>query len=319
VADISVLVPFVPGRFEQVLPYAAMVEWSSAERLWQGQSVTVESHQAFAGVAGAGFRVPVGLGVTLMPLRHPYEAAVQARSLALATGRAVVAGFGPGSVEFQAGMLGAAYGSPVTACREYVQIVRGLLAGDEVRVRGRFFDVHARLPVVAAPRVELGLGVLRPAMARLAGEVADVAVTWLTPPAYIRDVLWPAIREGMARCGRVVPPRLVAMVPVAVQRDEPPERLVVASNSAHLQAPHYLDMLAKAGVVVPEGDLGAAARGVLETDAFVFGGLDDVTKKLQAYADVGVDEIVLNVTGAHKIHGPRAAFTDLKNIIRAAA
>ena len=30
------------------------------------------------------------------------------------------------------------------------------------------------------------------------GEVADAAITWLTPPHYIRDVLWPAIREGMA-------------------------------------------------------------------------------------------------------------------------
>ncbi|AGL13771.1 LLM class flavin-dependent oxidoreductase [Actinoplanes sp. N902-109] len=316
-SQLSVLVPFVPRRSEQVLPYAGMVEWTAARRLWQGQSVLLETHQAFAAAAGAGFRVPVGLGVTLLPLRHPYEAAVQARSLALATGHPVLAGFGPGSRELQAGMLGAPYASPLTAAREYLSTVRGLLDGEEVRLDGSYVKVHAKLPQVPAPRVDLGLGVLRPGMARLAGELADAAITWLTPPHYIRDVLQPAIREGMARVGRTTPPRLVAMVPVAVERDDAPENVVLAGNSAHLQAPHYLDMLRTAGVNVPPGDLTAAVRGVLETDAFVHGTLDDVIKKIHTYTDAGVDEIVLNVTGVHKVHGPRAGLEDLKNVIRA--
>jgi 5,10-methylenetetrahydromethanopterin reductase len=318
VSELSVLMPFVPRRCEQALPYAAMVEWTSARRLWQGQSVLLETHQAFAAVAGAGFRVPVATGVTLMPLRHPYEAAVQARSLALATGQPVLAGFGPGSREMQAGMLGKPYESPLTAAREYTGIVRGLLDGEEVKVDGRYHRIHARLPHVPAPRVDIGLGVLRPGMARLAGEVADAAITWLTPPQYIRDVIVPAIREGMDRAGRTTAPRLVAMVPVALERNETPDRVVLASNSAHLQAPHYLDMLRQAGTAIPAGDLDAAVRAVVESDAFVTGILDDVVKKLYAYAEAGVDEIVLNVTGVHKVHGSLAALEDLKNIIRAA-
>lgn len=100
------------------------MHWSNASRLWQGQSVMIEPHQGFVAAAGGGFRVPTGLGVTLMPLRHPYEAALQARSPAMATGQPVIAGFGPG---------------------------------------GRL--------------LQRWLGVLRPGMAGLAGEVADVAVT----------------------------------------------------------------------------------------------------------------------------------------------
>lgn len=91
----SVLIPFLPRLPEQVLPYAALVHWTHAQRLWQGQSLMVEPHHGFVHAAGAGFRVPTGLGVTLMPLRHPYEAALQARSLALATGQPVVATSGP--------------------------------------------------------------------------------------------------------------------------------------------------------------------------------------------------------------------------------
>lgn len=55
--EYSVMVPFVAQRPEQVLQYAAMVQWTNAERLWQGQSMLVESHQQGAFAAGMGFRV----------------------------------------------------------------------------------------------------------------------------------------------------------------------------------------------------------------------------------------------------------------------
>lgn len=200
----SVLLPFLPRRPEQILPYAGLVHWSNASRLWQGQSVMIEPHQGFVAAAGAGFRVPTGLGVTLMPLRHPYEAALQARSLAMATGQPVIAGFGPGGRQLQQSLLGEAYRSPLTAAREYLSIVRGLLAGETVDTRGEYFSCRAEMPRYPVPGVEIGLGVLRPGMAKLAGEVADVAVTWLTPAHYLRDTVLPAMREGAANAVNAV-------------------------------------------------------------------------------------------------------------------
>ena len=142
--ELSVLVPFVPRRPEQVLPLAGLVAWSPAARLWQGQSMVLEPHHGFVAAAGAGFRVPVGIGVTLMPLRSPFEAALQARSVALATGHPVVAGFGPGSRELQANLLGAPYSSPLAVAREYVGAVRGLLDGDAVDADGEQLRLRAR-------------------------------------------------------------------------------------------------------------------------------------------------------------------------------
>ncbi|MBB6551248.1 hypothetical protein HD593_006043 [Nonomuraea rubra] len=40
---------------------------------------------------------------------------------------------------------------------------------------------------------------LRPGMARAAGTRADAAITWLTPPSYVRDVLAPALRPPALR------------------------------------------------------------------------------------------------------------------------
>lgn len=315
--DYSVLVPFLPRRPEQVLPFAALVEWTGAARLWQGQSLLIEPFQTFSAVAGAGFRVPTGLGVTLMPLRHPFEAAHKVKSLAMATGKDVVAGFGPGAKTFQQSLLGAPYRSQLTAVREYMTVVRELLSGEPVDFDGEYYSCHAGMGPVMSPPVRLGLGVLRPGMARLAGEVADVAVTWLTPAAYLDGVVSPAMREGADAAGRPVP-RITAMVPVALERsDRDVSDFVLASNAAHMQAPHYLDMLGKAGIDFSELDPRAAARLMAESGAFLFGNIDQVVKRLDEYRQAGVDEIVLNLTGVCRIYGAKAAMDDVKQILAA--
>ncbi|MEU8960751.1 LLM class flavin-dependent oxidoreductase [Streptomyces sp. NPDC048491] len=313
----SVLIPFLPRRPEQVLPYAALVHWTEARRLWQGQALMIEPHQGFVYAAGAGFRVPVGLGVTLMPLRHPYEAALQARSLAMTTGQPVIAGFGPGGRQLQQSLRGTPYASPLTAAREYLTAVRGLLDGDAVDIKGDYVTCEAALSASPAPPVEVGLGVLRPGMARLAGEVADRAITWLTPAAYLRDTVVPALREGAAAAGRPVP-RLTAMVPLALSRsDRPAAELALASNAAHLQGPHYIDMLRRSGVDVADGDPLAKARALVEGDAFLSGDMDELAAKLAAYEAAGVDEIVLNVTGVCNAYGPQVAMEELKKLLGA--
>lgn len=315
----SVLIPFLPRRPEQILPYAGLVHWTHAERLWQGQSLMVEPHHGFVHAAGSGFRVPTGLGVTLMPLRHPYEAALQARSLALATGHPVVAGFGPGAPSLQRALLGAPYRSPLTAAREYLTAVRGLLAGEHVRLQGEYVTVDAQLAPFPSAPVELGLGVLRPAMARLAGEVADVAITWLTPASYLRDTVLPALREGAAKAGRPVP-RLTAIVPLALTRaDRTPGEIAWASNSAHLRLPHYTDMLRKSGIGITGTDPEADARLAVEGGAFLSGDAEGLVARLREYEEAGVDEIVLNVTGVANLYGPQAATEELKAILSALA
>ncbi|MEU6481289.1 LLM class flavin-dependent oxidoreductase [Streptomyces sp. NPDC047017] len=317
--EYSVLMPFLPRRPEQLLPYAALVEWTGARRLWQGQAMNIEPFQGFVSAAGAGFRIPTGLGVTLMPLRHPYEAAHQARSLAMATGEPVVAGFGPGGRSFQASLLGAPYRSPLTAVREYLTVVRELLAGRTVDFQGEYYSCRAGMTPAVAPRVELGLGVLRPAMARLAGEIADVAITWLTPASYLEGTVLPALREGAAAGERPVP-RLAAIVPVALARPErEAHEMVLASNSPHMRAPHYIDMLRKAGIDIAGMELPDAARRMVEGGAFAHGDVGDIVARLDEYRKAGVDEIILNLTGVFNAHGAKAAMDDLKTILAAVA
>ena len=315
----SILMPFVPIRLEQVLAYAALTQWSGAHRLWQGQATLTEPHQGFVFAAACGFRVPAGLGVTLMPLRHPYEAALQAQSLAIATGHPVVAGFGPGGLSFQRSILGQPYRSQLGAVREYVTTVRRLLAGEEVDYEGEFFSCKAKLEPLPRPPVEVGVGVLRPAAARLAGEVADAAITWLTPASYVRDVLLPELRAGAQAAGRAVP-RVICIVPVALAlpgRDL--HELALISNSGHMRLPHYQDMLRRSGITVDMADPTASAKALIEGRAFLAGALEEVAGELRAYQEAGADEVVLNVTGVCGRFGERAALAELETVLKEVA
>ncbi|GCD44715.1 LLM class F420-dependent oxidoreductase [Streptomyces paromomycinus] len=234
----------------------------------------------------------------------------------MATGQPVIAGFGPGAKQFQRGLLGASYTSPLTAAREYLTVIRRLLDGDIQSAReGEYFGCGAELAAFPAPRVDIGLGVLRPGMARLAGEIADVAITWLTPASYLRETVVPALREGAEAAGRPVP-RLTAIVPLALNRPgHTAAEVALASNAAHIRAPHYIDMLRRSGVDVAGDDPLTHAAALIKGGAFLSGDLLDIAAQLADYRVAGVDEVVLNVTGVCNVSGPQAAMEELKTLL----
>lgn len=311
----SILMPYTPPRPELILPYAGLVQRGAARRLWQGQGLMCDPHQAFAYASASGHRIPVGIGVTLMPFRHPFEAAIQAHHLAVTMDQPVVMGYGPGARELQRMLLGEPYRDPLRAIREYLTITRALLDGDEVDHAGEAFTCHGMLPSLPRPRIEIGLGVLRPGAARLAGEIADVAITWLTPAAYLNDVIIPALEEGAARVGRDRP-RLVAIVPVALSGPgRTPSGAALAGASLHMGMTHYADMLARAGINCVSGDSKTDGTALVEGGAFLYGSSETVGRGLAQFSDIGVDELVLNVSGTIVQFGQEAALAELTTVL----
>ncbi|MEV8328415.1 F420-dependent peptide dehydroalanine reductase LxmJ [Kitasatospora sp. NPDC056731] len=314
--DPAVLYPLQPDHPELVAPFAAAAHRSGARRLWLCQSFRAEPHQTLAYLAGRGHTVPVGTAVTLLPLRHPYEAAVQARSLSLLTGAPSVAGFGIGSPGFVAGLTGWPYASPRRAVHDYLTSVRALLDGETIAHDGRYHHLQGALARLPHAEVEVGAGVLRPGMARTAGEAADVAITWMTPPGYLARTLRPALHEG-AR-GRPAPPRIataVHVVTTAPGRD--PRRLALAATREHLATPHYADMLRRAGVPVDPHDPDGTARALLDSGVVLTGTPEQIAEALQEYHRAGVDEILLNPSAVLLSEGVHAAAEEIEQIVAA--
>lgn len=312
----SVLFPQHPARPETVIPFAELVQRTGARRLWMGQSLGTETHQTLAYVAGMGLHVPVGTSVTLMALRHPFEAALQARSLAMLTRQPLVAGYGVGAPSFVRALEGANYPSPRTAAHEYLTTVRALLDGKTVDHNGRYHVLHGGLPPAAHSSIEVGLGVLRPRMAHTAGAVADVAITWMTPPHYVQERLVPALEAGAA--GQRRPPRVATVVHVAVARQgRDLRRLAQVAAMGHLMTEHYTSMLRQAGVTADPADPVAGARALVEAGIFVNGKPDEIAMEIDRYRQAGVDEVILNPAGVLLDQGADAALSDLEEILAA--
>ncbi|RDI43465.1 LLM class flavin-dependent oxidoreductase [Nocardia mexicana] len=306
VSDLGIL-----GRFGDLV--AAGV----AHRLWLGQMTHIEPHQVFGYLAGSGLAFRAGTAVTLASLRHPYEAAMEARSAATLIGAAYVAGFGSGSRRFVRSVRGGSFASPLTAMREYLTVVRALLDGDRLAFQGRYVTMHGALTASADPQpeVEVGAGVLREGMASVAGQVADTAITWLSPPTYLRERILPALEAGAYRAGRVAP-RVVSVVHAGVaRRGRDPVHQAVTAAGAHLRQTHYLEMLQAAGLHAQGSDVPGLAAELVAEGVYCYGSPADIAESLDRWQHAGVDEIVINVAGTYFTEGPEAALDDLGEIL----
>ncbi len=316
---VSTLLPIQPTDIGSALSYARVAARTRSQRLWCGQSLGIETHQVCAALAVMTPGLEFGSSVALTPLMHPVAAATHARSVATLSGTRYIAGIGPGAIGFQRAMRGEPYSSPLASLEQYVRIMRGLLDDRTVEVtEGDWHCTGIELPQWDLPPVEIGLGVLRTGMARLAGQLADWAITWLTPLHYIRDVLRPVMTDAATDAWRPAP-QIAAVMHCAISKPtRDPYEIAYHSAGKHLSTPHYTDMLRIAGIDVRPSDPHTGARALVDAGVFVTGSADDIATAIDGYHRAGVSDVIVNVLGVRMAEGPGAALTELSAILSAA-
>jgi F420-dependent oxidoreductase-like protein len=259
-------------------------------QLWMTQNPTsLDSLTVFAAAFARTQRIRLGTSIVPTYPRHP---------LALAQQAATVSALGPGRLRLGVGTshrpsIERSYGLPMVRplahLREYVGVLRGALWTGEVDQQGEFFTARATLS--QPPRLPILIAALGEEAYRLAGEVSDGAISWNTPPAYLRDVALPALRAGAAAAGRQAPP-LVAHTWVTLSDDK--EAVVAAAKqtlAGYARLPFYANMFAAAGYPVE----GGAVSDALVEQLVVQGTEDTVTQRLTELLDSGLDELLLTV------------------------
>jgi alkanesulfonate monooxygenase SsuD/methylene tetrahydromethanopterin reductase-like flavin-dependent oxidoreductase (luciferase family) len=147
--------------------------------------------------------VPGGLGVGISVVPFPAwtapTLAAEAASVGEVTGGKFSLGIGLGGYTgpgFRRS-LGLADFPPVALTRDYLHVLRGLLAGEEVDYTGRTLSVHGTKLAFTAPPVPVYLAALGPQMLRLAGALADgVTPNWSSP----EQIVW--LRQHVAEAAR---------------------------------------------------------------------------------------------------------------------
>lgn len=167
-------------------------------------------------IALATERIGLGAMVTNPYTRHPAVLAAMSASLQEVSEGRMFLGLGVG-----AGLedLAIDYPRPVTALRDAITIIRGLLDGETIDVKGDMFEAHgARLERPPASGVPISVGTRSRQVMQLAGELADTALVGarhFTEELASTYMEW--LEEGASRAGRnkgdiEVAPRLTLCV-----------------------------------------------------------------------------------------------------------
>jgi F420-dependent oxidoreductase-like protein len=187
-----------------------------AERLgfdsvWTAEAYGSDAVTPLAFLAARTAKIRLGTAIMQMPARTPAMTAMTAMTLDALSGGRFLLGLGPSGPQVVEGWHGVAYGKPLTRTREYVSIVRAILARETpLEHKGEHYQIpyagpgasglgkplksilHGRrdLPILTASIGPKGIA--------CSAEVADGLIpVWMNPERM--DLLQPHLDEGFAK------------------------------------------------------------------------------------------------------------------------
>ena len=175
---------------------------------WGSDAVTVLSW-----IGARTERIKLGSAILQMPARTPAMTAMTAATLDELSGGRVLLGLGLSGPQVVEGWHGQPYGKPIGKTREYVEIVRKILARQEpVEHEGEHYQLPYRGPgatglgkplklITKPPRPDLPiyLASLGPRNVALTAEIADGWLPVLVSPESFAGVFGGALDEGFSR------------------------------------------------------------------------------------------------------------------------
>ena len=204
------------------------------DSVWISEAWGQDAVSVLGLLAGKTERVGLGSGLMQIPARQPAATAMAAASLDVLSQGRFRLGLGVSGPQVSEGWYGVPFRRPLSRTREYVEIVRAILAREApLEHAGREWTLPLgeeqggtglgkSLKLLAKPvqaRIPIYLGAIAPKSVAQVGEIADGWLPFLLNPAE-PEVLLEPLRAGAQRAGRSLDEIDVApVVPVSVHED----------------------------------------------------------------------------------------------------
>jgi probable F420-dependent oxidoreductase len=307
------------GVYLQALPVGLTVELAEqADRsglgsVWFSEITFGDAIVPAAAAAARTKRIGLATGIVGIWSRSPVTTALTAASLHQLSGERFRLGVGLQARPYVENWHGREYARPLTAMREFLTILRGLLDGETVTFEGDVFRVRGFRLDMPAPerRVPISVAAIGPGMLEVAGELADGILGYFYSLEYVRDVVLPSLERGARRAGRTLDGFDVAcgfpsVVTEGMEGVELAKGQVAMFATALSSAPAYEHSIAAAGFaderqaiaeLVAAGDLAGAMAAVPDAMADVLtisGSPAHARERIAAFHEAGVRTVVLN-------------------------
>jgi F420-dependent oxidoreductase-like protein len=214
------------------LDLITLAESLGFDSVWTSEAYGSDAIVPLAFIAAKTHRIRLGTGIIQMPARTPAMAAMTAMTLDALSGGRVILGLGPSGPQVVEGWHGVPYGKPLTRTREYVAIVRKVLAREApLEYEGELYQIPYRGPDATGlgkplksilhgrrdmPIYTASIG---PAGIATSAEIADGLIpVWMNPERF--DLFQEPLTKGFAKSGRSLATfDLAPMVTVVVGDD----------------------------------------------------------------------------------------------------
>ncbi len=249
-------------------------------------------------------RIELGTGVIPVYTRHPFAMAQQALTVQSSAGGRFTLGVGLSHKPLVEGMWGLSYDKPARYMREYLSALAPLVREQRVVFAGDVIRTTGALQMPGVKPVPLLIAALAPLMLRLAGEVADGTITWMTGLNTLASHVVPRITKAAREAGRAQP-RVVVALPVAVTGDPARAREDAGKHFAiYGRLENYQRMLQKEGAAGPP-------------DVTIAGDEATVERHIRELAEAGATDFVAAIFpfGDNPGEGRRRTFDLLASLV----
>lgn len=197
-------------RLELPMKLVEEAEQLGFDSVWTAEAYGSDAVTAATWILARTERIRVGTCIMQMPSRTPALAAMTAMSLSHLSGNRFICGLGASGPQVVEGWHGVPYGKPVTRTREYVAIMRAIMARKgPVTFDGELYHLPAtgsgttglgkplKSILEATPDIPIYSAAITPAGLTAAAEVADgVFPIWQSPEQF--GALGPYLEKGFA-------------------------------------------------------------------------------------------------------------------------
>jgi len=213
--------------------YARKVEAMGYDCLWSSETQH-DPYLPLAVAATVTSRIRLGTSIATVFSRSPMITAHIGWDLARASGGRFILGLGTQVKAHNERRFSVKFESPGPRMAEAIQAIRAIWDcwqnGTRLDFKGRFYTFDVMTPFfnpgpIEHPRIPIYIAAVNPYMCRVAGEFCDgVHVHPFNSPKYLREVVHPAVEEGLRRSGRTRRDFTFATATFCIVGDTPAER-----------------------------------------------------------------------------------------------
>src|SRR6476659_11231844 len=197
---------------EEALEVVRAAEAAGFESVWAAESYGSDVVSVLAWLAAQTTTIKLGAAILQVPARPPAAAAMAGATIDKLSGGRLICGFGPSGPQVSEGWYGVPYAKPWGRTREYVEIVREIIAREgPLEHRGEHFTLPLpegegkALKLNFHPernRIPVFLGAIGRKSVELAAEIADGWIPIFVSVDAFESVWGEHVEAGLAKGGR---------------------------------------------------------------------------------------------------------------------